>query len=83
VTPTLRKIFRGTYVVNGGFDAASAEAAIAKGETDLVAFGVPFLANPDLPARFESRAPLNTPDRATFYAGEDKGYVDYPALDAA
>ena len=43
-------------------------------------FGVPFLANPDLPARYRSNAPLNAPDYATFYAGEEKGYVDYPAL---
>ena len=55
-------------------------AAIARGETDLVAFGVPFLANPDLPARYRSNRPLNSPDFNTFYAGEEKGYVDYPAL---
>ena len=50
------------------------------GEADLVAFGVPFLANPDLPIRFKVKAPLNVPDQATFYAGEAKGYTDYPAL---
>lgn len=55
-------------------------AAIASGEADLVAYGVPFLANPDLPYRFGRKAKLNTPDQATFYAGEDKGYTDYPAL---
>jgi NADH:flavin oxidoreductases, Old Yellow Enzyme family len=56
------------------------ERCIARGEADLVAFGALFLANPDLPRRFEAAAPLNTPDQKTFYAGEDKGYVDYPAL---
>ena len=58
----------------------SGNAAIAKGEADLVAFGVPFLANPDLPIRFKVKAPLNMPDQATFYAGESKGFTDYPAL---
>ena len=79
VTPVLRKKFRGTYIVNGGFSADAANSAIAHGETDLVAFGVPFLANPDLPHRFATDAPLNAADPATFYQGEDKGYVDYPA----
>ena len=58
----------------------SGAAAIARGEADLVAYGVPFLANPDLPARYWRSAPLNSPDQATFYAGEEKGYIDYPAL---
>jgi len=80
ISPVLRQKFDGTYVVNGGFDLAAANDAILAGETDLVAFGVPFLANPDLPERFRRAAPLNRPDQATFYAGEEKGYVDYPAL---
>jgi N-ethylmaleimide reductase len=79
-SPALREIFDQTFVLNGGFDAASAEAAIKKGEADLVAFGVPFLANPDLPRRYQTSAALNAPDQATFYTGEEKGYVDYPAL---
>ncbi len=58
----------------------SANAAIEKGETDLVAFGVAFLANPDLPRRSRSGAPPNAPDRARFYTGDAKGYIDYPAL---
>ena len=70
----------GTVIANGGYDARSGNAAIAHGEADLIAFGVPFLANPDLPLRYLKDAPLNTPDGATFYAGEEKGYVDYPAL---
>lgn len=80
VSPPLRKIFKGTYIVNGGYNAETGNAAILSGEADLVAFGVPFLANPDLPIRFARNAPLNTPDPATFYAGEEKGFTDYPAL---
>ncbi len=80
LAPELRKLFKGSFVVNGGYDEASGNAAIASGEADLVAFGVPFLANPDLPIRFNTKTGLNAPDQATFYAGEDKGYTDYPAL---
>lgn len=80
VTPHLRKLFKGTFIVNGGYNEASGNAAVANGEADLVAYGVPFLANPDLPYRFSKKAKLNAPDQATFYAGEDKGYTDYPAL---
>ena len=79
-TPVLRRKFKGALIANGGYDARSAREAIARGEADLVAFGVPFLANPDLPARYRSDAALNSPDPATFYAGEEKGYTDYPAL---
>ena len=49
----------------------------------MIAFGQAFLANPDLPERFRENAPLNQPDPATFYGGDDRGYTDYPALDAA
>jgi N-ethylmaleimide reductase len=80
ITPLIREAFDGTLIVNGGYDAATAEAAIGRGEADLVAFGVPFLANPDLPLRYRKHAALNMPDATTFYAGEDKGYTDYPAL---
>jgi N-ethylmaleimide reductase len=79
-TPILREKFSGTLIVNGAYDARSAEAAIARGEADLVAFGVPFLANPDLPARYRTNAELNAADPATFYSGEAAGYIDYPAL---
>lgn len=80
LSPVLRRKFQGTYVVNGAYDKDSAEAALARGDADLVAFGVPFLANPDLPARYRSGAALNAPDFATFFQGEEKGYVDYPSL---
>ena len=79
-TPILRDVFDGALIANGGYDAHSGHAVIARGEADLVAFGVPFLANPDLPARYRRNAELNAPDRATFYSGEEKGYIDYPAL---
>jgi N-ethylmaleimide reductase len=79
-TPILREAFDGTLIANGGYDSASGQAVIARGEADLVAFGVPFLANPDLPVRYQTNAGLNAPDQATFYAGEEKGYIDYPAL---
>jgi N-ethylmaleimide reductase len=80
LSPLLRKKFDRTYIVNGGFNADSGNAAVRNGEADLVAFGVPFLANPDLPKRFQLKASLNAPDQGTFYAGEEKGYADYPAL---
>ena len=79
-TPILRTAFDGALIANGGYDARSGQAVIARGEADLVAFGVPFLANPDLPARYRRNADLNAPDKDTFYAGEAKGYIDYPAL---
>ena len=82
VTPTLRRVFGGTVIVNGGYDRATGDAAVASGEADLVAYGVPFLANPDLPERFRRNAPLNQPDVATFYMGEERGYVDYPTLES-
>jgi N-ethylmaleimide reductase len=80
VTALLRDVFNGTLIVNGGYDAQSGNAAIATGEADLVAFGVPFLANPDLPRRYREHALLNTADQATFYRGEERGYIDYPVL---
>ncbi len=80
VSPLLRRKFDRAYIVNGGFDLDSADAAIRNGEADLIAFGTPFLANPDLPQRYRIKAPLNAPDQATFYAGEDKGFTDYPDL---
>ena len=63
-----------------GFDAASGEALLQSGAADLIAYGTLFLANPDLPARFATGAPLNAPDRATMFGGGEHGYTDYPAL---
>jgi len=75
-----RKAFQGVLISAGGYTAASAEEVIADGYADAVAFGRLFLANPDLPQRFRANAPLNTPDRRTFYGGTEIGYTDYPAL---
>ncbi|WP_341908946.1 alkene reductase [Polaromonas sp. YR568] len=73
---------KGAWMVNNGYDKALAEKAVANG-ADLVAFGVPFLANPDLVERLRKSAALNAPDKATFYGGGAKGYTDYPTLKAA
>jgi hypothetical protein len=78
--PQLKAAFGGVFVANEGFDQASAEAALAAGEADAVAFGKLFLANPDLPRRFALKAPLNPWNTATFYAEGATGYTDYPSL---
>lgn len=83
ITPRLREVFRGPLMVNGGYDAASGHRAIASGRADLVSFGVPFLANPDLPRRFAIGARLNAPDSSTFYGGDERGYTDYPFLESS
>ncbi|WP_415401291.1 alkene reductase [Tateyamaria sp. SN3-11] len=75
----LRTLFPGIYIANNGYSKAAAETAIQSGHADLVAFGAPFLANPDLVRRFREDLPLNTIDRTTFYAGGETGYNDYPA----
>jgi 2,4-dienoyl-CoA reductase-like NADH-dependent reductase (Old Yellow Enzyme family) len=80
IGPQIRQAFSGIYVANEGLDQASAEALLAAGEADAVAFGRQFIANPDLPKRFATHAALNAPDPKTFYAAGPKGYVDYPAL---
>ena len=69
----------GAWMVNNGYDCLLADQSLAQG-ADLVAFGRLFIANPDLPRRLREGAPLNTPDRSTFYGGSEKGYTDYPAL---
>jgi N-ethylmaleimide reductase len=82
LTP-VRERFQGVLIANMGYTAAEANAAIAAGAIDAVAFGTAFLANPDLPERLRSGAPLNTPDPATFYSPGPAGYTDYPFLSAA
>ncbi len=69
----------GSWMVNNGYDRPLADQSLAEG-ADLVAFGRLFIANPDLPRRLHEGAPLNTPDRNTFYGGAAKVYTDYPAL---
>ncbi len=79
----LREAFGGTYMANNGYDRARAQAALARGDADLVAFGQLYIANPDLVARFRQDAPLNAPDPDTFYGGDARGYTDYPFLEEA
>ncbi|MGK9166812.1 alkene reductase [Inquilinus limosus] len=77
----LRRLFKGSTIANNGYDRAMAVEAVESGRADLVAFGRPFIANPDLVERLRLDAPLNTPDQATFYGGGAEGYTDYPTLE--
>jgi N-ethylmaleimide reductase len=76
-----RPIWRGTLITAGGFTGETAEAAIAAGHADAIAFGRIFISNPDLPRRLREGYPLTPYNRATFYGGEEKGYTDYPVHD--
>ena len=76
----LRSAWNGKVVSAGGFTLESGNAALAEGWADAIAFGVPFLSNPDLPERFRRKSELNKPDEASFYGGDAKGYTDYPTL---
>lgn len=80
VAETFRPMTSLPLIINTGFDKARGNAVLAEGRADLVAFGVPFLANPDLVDRFRRDAPLNRPDPATFYGEGAGGYTDYPTL---
>jgi N-ethylmaleimide reductase len=79
----LRKTFRGDYMANNGYDFALATKVLEAGSADLIAFGKPFISNPDLVERLKRGAPLNEWDKATFYGGGAKGYTDYPTLEPA
>ncbi|HLW73811.1 MAG TPA: alkene reductase [Gammaproteobacteria bacterium] len=83
VTPHYRGIYRGTLITNTGYDRDKGNAAIGNGTADLVAFGVPFIANPDLVERFRHGGSLAKADAATFYTPGAKGYTDYPLLQSA
>jgi N-ethylmaleimide reductase len=76
----LRRLFGGAYIANNGYTRALAIETLASGRADLVAFGRPFIANPDLVERLRRDAPLAAPERQTFYGGGAEGYTDYPAL---
>jgi N-ethylmaleimide reductase len=76
----LRKAFSGAYIANNGYDREAALAAIETGAVDLVAFGRPFIANPDLVERLRRASPLAEIDPATLYGGDSRGYTDYPAF---
>jgi N-ethylmaleimide reductase len=77
---SLRKRFKGTYIANNGYDFKLANERLEANKADLIAFGKLFISNPDLVERLKRGAPLNEPDKATFYGGGAKGYIDYPAL---
>lgn len=79
----LRRAFKGSFIGNNGYDLELAKQVRASGAADLVAFGRPFISNPDLVERLRLGAPLNAWDQNTFYAGGEKGYNDYPALPQA
>nr|XP_010930414.1 12-oxophytodienoate reductase 1 [Elaeis guineensis] len=80
---SMRKAFKGTFILAGGFDREEGNKVIKEGYADLVAYGRSFIANPDLPRRFELNAPLNKYDRSTFYTSDPVvGYVDYPFLES-
>jgi N-ethylmaleimide reductase len=76
----IRKKYKGTLMVAGGFQPDTAERWLAERRADLIAFGRKFIANPDLPERLRAGAPLNKDDPTTYYGGGEKGYTDYPSL---
>lgn len=79
--PGIKEAFGGTLIANEQFTKEQAEQVLADGEAEAVAWGQQFIANPDLPKRFEIDAPLNTPNPSTFYAQGEEGYTDYPSLE--
>jgi len=80
IIDAIRAAYKGTYIANGAYTAEEARTRISEGRCDLVTFGRPFIANPDLPERFRQNAPLNEWDDSTFYGGGEHGYTDYPTL---
>ncbi|MFS0772903.1 alkene reductase [Sphingomonas sp. 1P08PE] len=82
LSPQIREVFTPPLVLNSDYDEANAQQALDEGIADAIAFGRTFLANPDLPARFRLRAPLNQDDMKTWYSQGPEGYIDYPALEA-
>lgn len=80
VAKHFRNIYNGIIIINRAFNKETATKVLNDGNADLVSFGVPFIANPDLVERFKTDAPLNTPDQQTFYTPGEKGYTDYPFL---
>ena len=80
VAKHFRKIYKGVIIINRAFNKETASQVLNDNDADLVSFGVPFIANPDLVERFKADAPLNTPDQNTFYTPGEKGYTDYPTI---
>lgn len=78
---SIRRIFTNTLILSGGYNAVKAEEALSQGYGDLVSFGVPFIANPDLVDRFKNKLPLNQPKFDLFYTAGKEGYTDYPVFE--
>jgi N-ethylmaleimide reductase len=83
LTAAAREVFTGVLIANAGYTPETAEAILARGDADLVAFGIPFLATPDFVERTRDGIAANAPHRDTFYGGDTRGYVDYPFRDGA
>lgn len=79
----MKAAFKGPLILNSDYDGARAQAALDAGEAEAIAFGRPFIANPDLPARLAQGAPLNKDEQKTWYSQGPEGYIDYPTLTAA
>ena len=75
----LRSSFKGNYIANGGYDKDRGQDIVNSGLAFAVAYGRPYISNPDLPARFDKGIALTEPDQSTFYGGNETGYTDYPA----
>ena len=80
VAKHFRKLYKGTIITNVRYTKETANQVISSGDADLVAFGTLYIANPDLVERFKVDAPLNTPDKNTYYTPGEKGYTDYPKM---
>ena len=75
-----RRIYNGTLIINKGFDFEKGNQILIDGDADLVAYGIPFISNPDLVERFKAGVELAKADPATFYSSGDKGFTDYPSM---
>jgi N-ethylmaleimide reductase len=80
LTPILREIYQGNFLINGGYNKESANEALINNKAEAVAFGTAFISNPDLVERFSLNVELAEPDSSTFYTAGAEGYTDYPNL---
>lgn len=81
MTPIIREAYKNTYIINGGYTKETGNKALQEKTGDAIAFGLPFIANPDLVKRFKIDAPLSEPDQDTFYTNSAEGYIDYPEME--
>lgn len=82
LTPEIRRVYQGTLISNGGYNQQTGHTALQGQQADAIVYGVPFIANPDLVARYANDLPLANPDTETFYGGGAEGYSDYPTYQA-